>query len=121
MKTSIERRDNLVTVRLEGCLSFESAASFKDALVSLLQEAQSQLVVFDFKDLSFVGSSGMTPFIQALRDFNGKARTTPGYVNVKTEFRKLMDAFDATRSFHFLDATLAEFESNQRSLRSLDN
>ena len=71
-------------------------------------------MIFDLGQLQFVGSSGISAFIQALRDFNGRAPIRPRYTNVRNEFKKIIVAFDDSGTFEFWDTT-------ERALRSFDN
>ncbi len=102
MKTRIEKNGESVTVALSGCLDFEAAAPFKENLEKLL--TSNAEVKFDLTNLSFVGSCGITAFVQTLRDFNTRSQTPPVYMNVKSEFRRIITAFDLEQSFQFTDS-----------------
>jgi anti-anti-sigma factor len=115
MKTNIRKQGNTVVVRLEGKLDFETADVFRDSLTRLERQAGPDQVIFDLADLQFVGSSGISSFIQALREFNVRATQRPRYCNVKSEFRRMITAFDENNSFEFMDGLLG------RSLKDLDN
>ncbi|MEW6057007.1 MAG: STAS domain-containing protein [Bdellovibrionota bacterium] len=115
MKTSIRKDSGALIVSLEGHLDFETTDSFRQNLLKLEEEAaKNQRVIFDLSDLHFVGSSGISAFIQALREFNSRAATKPRYTNVKNEFKRIISAFDDTGSFEFCETT-------ERALRSVDN
>ena len=88
-------------IQLSGCLDFETAQPFRDDLATILRSSKNTQVVFDFSELSFVGSCGITAFVQALREFNNRAPTRPRYINVQSEFRRIISAFDANQSFDF--------------------
>ena len=105
IKTNIAQHGDKVVVRVQGFLDFESNDSFKNQLSTLQMQADSSQIVFDLKDLEFVVSRGIFYFIHTLRDFNRRARYQPRYTNVKTEFKKLIGAFDDTRTFDFWDNT----------------
>jgi anti-anti-sigma regulatory factor len=49
--------------------------------------------------LSFVGSSGITHFIRSLYDLQERGLTVPHLCNVKSEFRKIISAYDINRDF----------------------
>lgn len=114
MKTFIQRYDTGITIQIKGYLNFEATTSLRTQLDELISDSGSQ-ITFDFQDLHFVGSSGITAFIQALREFNGRATMKPRYINVKNEFRRLISALDSGNTFD-----LDDFNSNARSIRSLD-
>lgn len=104
IKTNIKREGNQVIVAIEGSLDFETADLFRDSLEELHKQAQNHSVTFDFEKLAFVGSSGISAFIQLLREFNGRVPARPKYLNVKSEFKRLISAFDDQKTFDFLDS-----------------
>lgn len=114
MKTHIRRDGAAVIVSLEGKLDYETTDLLKDNLQKLHDEATIGQVIFDLGGLQFVGSSGISAFVQALRDFNTRAVNRPRYTNVKSEFRRIMSAFDESGSFEFWDAS-------DRAFKSVDN
>ncbi len=116
MKTSIRRDDagGVVIVTLEGHLDFETTDTFRESLMRLETQSAKSRVIFDLGNLQFVGSSGISAFVQTLRDFNSRASTKPRYTNVKSEFKKIISAFDDNGSFEFWDNT-------ERALKSFDN
>ncbi len=119
MKTKIQKNGDQVTIQLFGCLNFETAIPFKENLDSLLTGGDEMQVIFDFSGLSFVGSCGITGFVQTLREFNGRASRKPLYRNVQNEFKRIISAFDASNSFEFGDNALNTAPPSLKSL--LDN
>lgn len=61
-------------------------------------------IIFNLERLEFVGSSGIASFVQTLRDFNANAPSKPVYCNVKSEFKRVIRAFDETGNFEFIDS-----------------
>jgi anti-anti-sigma factor len=114
IKTSIRKDGDAVIVSLAGQLDFETTDSFRESLLKLERQTANNRVIFDLGQLQFVGSSGISAFIQALREFNCRAANKPRYANVKSEFKKIISAFDENGSFEFWDNT-------ERALRSFDN
>ena len=101
MKTSIRKSGNSVIISLGGILNYETTDSLKDNLAKLSSEHTNSQVIFDLGELQFVGSSGISSFVQTLRDFNLRLNSKPVYTNVKSEFMRIMSAFDETGSFEF--------------------
>lgn len=60
-------------------------------------------IIFNLEKLEFVGSSGITSFVQTLKDFNSVAPSKPVYTNVKSEFKRVIKAFDETNQFEFIE------------------
>lgn len=114
MKTNIRKDGNSVVVMLEGRLDFETSDVFRESLMKLEKQVGDSRVIFDFSNLQFVGSSGISAFVQALREFNTRATSRPRYTNVKSEFRKIISAFDENNTFEF-------WETTERALKTFDN
>jgi anti-anti-sigma regulatory factor len=55
------------------------------------------------KNLEFVGSSGITQFVQSLKAMHTQTDVVPKYCGVRSEFRKIMKAFDEENAFDFYD------------------
>jgi anti-anti-sigma factor len=121
MKTKIQKNGDQVTIQLSGCLNFETALPFKENLDSLLLGSDETQVIFDFSNLSFVGSCGITGFVQTLRDFNGRAQRKPLYRNVQSEFKRIISAFDASNSFEFGENPLTASSAPPSLKKLLDN
>jgi anti-anti-sigma factor len=114
MKTSIRKEGDNVIVCMEGHLDFETADQMRENLLRLERQAGDNRVIFDLGSLQFVGSSGISAFVQALREFNGRVPTKPRYANVRNEFKRIIAAFDESGTFEFWDST-------DRALKSFDN
>lgn len=103
MKTQIRTLGDKTLVEFEGRLNFESSDNFRIWLQKFARTIASRQVVFDLGSLQFVGSSGITQFIDSLREFNQNSSVKPLYSNVGIEFRKMIQAYDKTSSFQFWD------------------
>lgn len=122
IKTSVRKDGNAVIVSVEGHLDFETSDSFRDSLASIESQATDARVIFDLAQLQFVGSSGISAFVQALRDFNDRAPHKPRYANVRSEFRRIMSAFDESGTFEFCETLeRALSASTLRPIKSFDN
>ena len=60
-----------------------------------------------------MGSSGISSFVQTLKEFNAHVTTKPRYCNVKSEFRRMIEAFDETDDFQI-------YENEDRARKSFD-
>lgn len=119
MKTKVKQLDDSVIIAMDGNLDYEIQdplrESLDDVLANSQKDATPKKIIFDLKGLEFVGSSGITNFIQTLKDFNDKAKIKPTYTNVKSEFKRMIRAFDDSQGFQ-ID------ESDERSKkRRVDN
>ena len=88
MQASYAKREDVVVVELKGRLDFESAESFRRGLERLL----SQKVVFDLRDLNFVGSLGLKDFVDTLDLMAQKSNAGVRFCGVSSEFRRMFEA-----------------------------
>jgi anti-anti-sigma factor len=83
------RLDGVVIVELKGRLSPESTASLKKACVQgLLLEK----IIFDLKDLNFVGSLGLKEFVDTMDQISQTSAPGVRLCGVSSEFRRLFEA-----------------------------
>lgn len=127
MKTEIRKSGDTIIVSMGGTLDFETAIPLREELASVIRHTRKYTqgtgasargpadlkIIFNFEELEFVGSSGISSFVQALREFNAAAPSRPRYCNVKSEFRRVIKAFDDEQAFEF-------FDNEERARRSFD-
>ncbi len=89
MQARMIRENNVVVVHLSGRVDVETAVPFRDACLNRLA---GQRVVFDFKALSFVGSSGILPFLETMQAFNIANPGNTKFSGVGSEFKKVFAA-----------------------------
>lgn len=117
MKTEIRKMGDSIVVTMEGKLNYEMQEPFKEDLTDLIADAKTdsapKKIIFNFEKLEFVGSSGISSFVQALKDFNARVPMRPRYCNVKSEFKRIIKAFDEADIFEF-------FDNEDRARKSFD-
>lgn len=117
MKTQIKTLGDTMVVSIDGTLNHEVQEPLRSNLAKLAHQAESDSVpkkiIFNLENLEFVGSSGISSFIQSLREFNTRAPVKPRYCNVKNEFKRVMQALDDSQVFEFYD-------SEERARKSFD-
>lgn len=97
MKVNKRLNGNFVIIELGGYLDFETANQLGEQFAILFRNSNSK-VIFDFYELQFVGSSGVSNFVKMLCRFN-RIPNKPQYVGVSREFMKLFRAFEADAPF----------------------
>lgn len=97
LRASLLNHGDVTVISLEGKLDFENQDILRDNIFSLTK--QGKKIVVDMEGLSFVGSSGITCFIRSLYELQEKGLTMPQLCNVKSEFRKIISAYDLNRDF----------------------
>ena len=118
MKTQIKKQGDAIIVTMDGKLDFDTYVPLREDLSRLIRHAQTDTtprkIIFNLEKLEFVGSSGISSFVQTLKEFNTSAPVRPKYCNVKSEFRRVIKAFDETDLFEF-------YENEERARKSYDN
>ena len=108
MKTRISKIGDTTIVAMDGVLDYETQAPFQQNLSRILEKNKSDAaplkVIFDFENLEFVGSSGISNLVQTIKDFQNRSHTRSQFLNVKSEFRRVIEALDRDASFDFMDA-----------------
>lgn len=117
MKTQIKKVGDTTVVSIDGKLDFEVQDTVRSDLAKLMgntkRDELPKKVIFNLENLEFVGSSGISSFVAALREFNSRAEVKPRYCNVRSEFRRVMNAFDGGENFEF-------YETEDRARKSFD-
>ncbi|MCC7440824.1 MAG: STAS domain-containing protein [Bdellovibrionales bacterium] len=117
MRAKITRNGDTAVIRMDGRLDVEVQEPLREKLHQLVRshiassDSPPKKYIFDLEHLEFVGSSGISTFVQTLRDFNSASVIRPRYANVKSEFQKIIKAFDEEEAFEFFDT----LESARRS------
>ena len=65
MEAKVESRDGIYVITLAGQLDFESADALRQRCRQVFADKK---VIFNLGSLNFVGSSGLTPFLDLLKD-----------------------------------------------------
>jgi anti-anti-sigma factor len=109
MKARIKNTNESIIISLDGKVDYES----QDEICNLINRTVSQnqnrtdqtakKIILNLKELEFVGSSGITQFVQSLKAIHQQTDIVPKYCGVRSEFKKIMKAFDETNEFDFYD------------------
>jgi anti-anti-sigma factor len=89
MEAKVEDRDGIFVVNLSGHLDFESADSLKSQCIKIFTNRD---VIFNLQGLNFVGSSGITPFLELLTELSKSNGDKFKICAVSTEFMRLFEA-----------------------------
>ncbi len=107
MKTQVKKVGDTLIVTMNGKLDFETSMPLREDLSKIIHDTKTdsapKKIIFNLEKLDFVGSSGISSFVQTLREFNQASAIKPRYCHVKTEFQKVIKAFDESDAFQFYD------------------
>ncbi|OFZ27486.1 MAG: hypothetical protein A2381_03010 [Bdellovibrionales bacterium RIFOXYB1_FULL_37_110] len=82
-----------LTIHMKGGLNFENTEPLKKELATMLSQNPAQNITLDMYGLDFVGSSGISYFVDTIKLLNTeKARIK--LKNVKTEFLRVFKLYD---------------------------
>ncbi len=109
LRASLLNQGDITVIALEGKLDFESQDILRESIINLTQ--QGKKVVLDLEGLSFVGSSGITHFIRSLYELQERGMNVPHLCNVKSEFRKIISAYDINREFSIHESRQAAVDT----------
>lgn len=89
MEARFAVKGQVLVVELNGRLDFETSEPFRrTCLEKLIREK----VVFDLRNLNFVGSLGLKDFVSTLDDLARASQPGVKFCGVSSEFRRLFDA-----------------------------
>lgn len=89
MEALIERSGDVVVVHLRGRVDYESTEPFR---MHCTRHLSKERIVFNLKDLSFVGSVGITDFVTTVGQLVHGNHTNVKFANVGNEFRRIFEA-----------------------------
>ncbi len=90
MEAVVEWESDMIVVKLSGTLDFDRAFEFrKKSLRHFIQNK----VVFSIKDLNFVGSTGMSSFVETLSEISIKNPNGVLICDVGLEYKRLFETF----------------------------
>jgi anti-anti-sigma factor len=107
MKAQIKKIGDTIFVAVDGKLDYETQEPFKENLKKIATATNTDStptkVIFDMENLEFVGSSGITQFIQTLKEFGTNTDQKARILKASSEFKKVMRAYDDEHTFEFSD------------------
>ena len=107
MKARIKNSPDSIVLYLDGKVDYETQDDvcqiINKAIARNQKDETPKKIVMNFQNLEFVGSSGITQFVQNLKQIHTETDVTPKYCSVRSEFQKIMKAFDAENEFDFYD------------------
>src|ERR1700759_4655963 len=98
MKARIKNNKDSIIVYVDGKIDYETQDGVCDFINKTIEKNKTdetpKKIIVNMQDLQFVGSSGITQFVQSLKNIHHETDVTPKYCGVRTEFQKIIKAFD---------------------------
>ncbi|UCD27455.1 MAG: STAS domain-containing protein [Planctomycetota bacterium] len=92
LRYDVDRRDNVIVVKLAGSAHMENLTDLQDKLLKLVNDRPEQLII-DLSDLNFISSMGLGGIIAA----HLKCRHHNGVVKLVAPQPAIMDLLEVTR------------------------
>ncbi|MBC7395941.1 MAG: STAS domain-containing protein [Bdellovibrionales bacterium] len=107
MKARVKSTDGSIVISIDGKVDYESqdqvCATINHTIERNKKDQAAKKIIVNFKNLEFVGSSGITQFVQSLKQIHHETDVTPKYCGVRSEFQKIIKAFDEENQFDFYE------------------
>ena len=91
MKAKLSKKEDVVIVNLSGRIDVEYTEPFRQACLSDIAQ-RAEKIIFNLNGLSFVGSNGIMPFVEALNDLAKTKNAKVKFCQVGSEFQKIFAA-----------------------------
>lgn len=108
MKTRLIKNGDTMIIAIQGKIDFESTLPLREHLSQIAEKTKTDSaptkIIVNMEQLEFVGSSGISAFIQTMKDFNDESAIRPRYCSVRSEFQRMIRAFDEDRQFDIFDS-----------------
>ena len=88
MRAELSTFEDVIVVNLSGRINMEYMEPFREACLKDFAR-RSKKIIFNLKELSFVGSNGIMPFVGAIRDLAASQETELRFCQVSSEFKKI--------------------------------
>ncbi len=107
MDAKIRKERGIHIVTLSGKLNHDAIESFKSICMRYLYQ---EPVIFQLRDLDFVGSTGIIFFVDTLKCFVEKSVNPLKFVYAKSEFQKIFSAQLPSKTEHFRSVEMAKVQ-----------
>ena len=104
-----------ITIYMNGDLSYDYNSKLRDEIIQISDTHPHSTITLDMHSLDFVGSSGISKFVELLKDLNKKNPTRYKISNIKNEFLRVFEIYN----FNAYDMLANEFDSDDTNMPSL--
>jgi anti-anti-sigma factor len=90
MQARVKQEGDVTVIALSGRVDMDSSEAFRKICI---EQFSRKKVVFDLGELGFVGSTGVTTFLETMRDLHHSSSYGVRLVGPKAEFRRLLSSY----------------------------
>ncbi len=110
-----------IIVQLKGHLDYASSRPLKETLEDVLHSYSNVQVTLDMAGVSFVGSSGISHYVNTLKSLHAISEKTLKLTNVEEDFKRIFELYGLTETFVSIDSfELEEKTKDSKRNQSLD-
>ncbi len=117
MKVRLEQNGPQIIVALSGKIDYETQDTALQVIEDALRKSEISFslnpVIIDCKRLEFIGSMGITQFLQQARALQVKTGRVPKYIHLRREFQTVIKSIDPNREL-FVEIALDGKASRHR-------
>ncbi|MEO0336496.1 MAG: STAS domain-containing protein [Pseudomonadota bacterium] len=100
MQAKVKKERDAFVIHLSGKVDFDSSEPFRSTLMNHIKGTN---VVFNMKELDFVGSNGITPFVQTIKELCSGSVGIVRFCHLSSEFVRIFEANDIPFGVNFQD------------------
>lgn len=97
-KISIDVNGNVI-LEMQGGFDYEYSLPLNTELKKIMDKHSNSNIIIDLNEIDFVGSSGISDFVQAIKDINEVRGNKVKLKNVKSEFKRVFKLYNLDESF----------------------
>ena len=98
-----------ITVHMDGDLSYDNHRRLKNEILQISEEHPHSTITLDMNALDFVGSSGISNFVELLKSLKDTGPNRYKISNIKSEFIKVFQIYN----FNALEMMAEEFTTDE--------
>ena len=104
-----------ITIYMNGDLSYDYNTRLRKEIIDISDQHPHSIITLDMHSLDFVGSSGISKFVELLKDLKKKNSSKYKLSNIKSEFLKVFEIYN----FNAYEMLTQEYESDETNMQSL--
>ena len=104
-----------ITIYMNGDLSYDYNTRLRKEIIEISNNHPHSTITLDMHSLDFVGSSGISKFVELLRYLKEKNPSKYKLCNIKSEFLKVFEIYN----FNAFEMLAQEYESDETNMPTL--